>query len=166
MLLCSLPLILTACGGSDAPETTPTAGTSAEAAPTAEVPTPAAAAASAFTETKWELVAIHPNDGDAITPDPGAVPTLEFNAELSADGVLRVVGFSGCNHFFGDYTTGADGSLSLPAPVGMTKVACAEPIQALETALLKSLAGASGYSLENGVLTIRSENGSLHFEGG
>jgi heat shock protein HslJ len=184
MLLCVLPLIWTACGGSDAPEGTPKTtpeitpqpGGSADAARSGGAPAPAPTptpetafrAAPAFTDTEWRLVALEPNDGDAITPNTvaGAVPSLQFNAKPSPDGMLRVVGFGGCNKFIGDYTAGDDGSLSLPAPLVMTQAACADPIQKLETALMKSLAGASDYSLEDDELTIRSEEGSLRFSGG
>jgi len=164
-LLCTLPLIWTACGGSDAPEKpAPTE----ENAPAAEAPPAAspAAAAPSFADVEWKLVAIEPTDGDAMTPDPEAVPTLQFSSQPGPNGVLRVIGFGGCNRFFGDYSAGDDGSLSLPETLGMTNMACPEPALTVEATLMKTLAGATGYVFDDGNLTIRGENGSLRFSGG
>ncbi len=172
MLLCALPLTWTACGGSDAPETTPEAtpeiapqpGGSADTARSGGAP--AAAAAPAFSDTEWRLLALEPSDGDPIEPAPSAVPTIQFNSTAGADGVLRTAGFAGCNFFISDYTPGDGGSLTLPAPVSMTQMACDESIMKLETAVMKALAGATGYSLDGGELTIRGSYGSLRFGGG
>jgi heat shock protein HslJ len=162
-LLCTLPLIWTACGGSDTPEST----APDTATPAAVAPAPSAAtAAPEFTDTEWKLVAFERADGNAVSPDPTAVPTIRFNSRVSQDGATRMVGFGGCNPFFGDYTSDDDRSLSMPAPLGMTQVACPDPISSLETAVMKSLAGATSYSLDNGELTIHSTNGSLRFGGG
>jgi heat shock protein HslJ len=165
-LLCALPLIWTACGGSDTPEAAPPPpGSAKEAAAqapaTAEAP--AAVAEATFADIEWTLVAI---GGDAIDAPDGAVPTLLFNSQTDATGGRRMIGFSGCNRFFGDYNAGDDGSLSVGEPLGMTQAACPEPGQSLETALMKSLAGASRYSLDDDELTIESENGSLRLSGG
>jgi len=175
-LLCALPLILAACGDSETPKTAtpdPSQGAPPSAA-NAPARTPAAAPATApktpsgpeFAEIDWKLVAIEPSRGDAITPDSAATPTLRFNAEPGADGVLRVVGFSGCNQFIGNYSTDSHGSLSMPAPIAMTKVACPDPIKEVENALMMSLGSAASYSIDADELTIRGEGGSLRFSRG
>jgi len=175
-LLCTLPLVWTACGGSDTPEDTKPAP-SAAATPSAAEPTPPAAQAAPaeapaavatpeFAGTEWVLVAIEPDGGDAVTPDTTAVPMLQFNDTAGPDGVMRLTGFGGCNPFIGDYTAGDDGSLSFGEPLGMTQATCPDPIQSVESSLMKTLAGASSYSLEGGELTIRGENGSARFGGG
>lgn len=167
-LLCTLPLIWTACGGSDDPEKAGpvTATPAAEEPPATDAATPSAAAAPAFADTEWQLVALESAEGAAMTPDPEAVPTLQFNAQPGPNGVLRVIGFSGCNRFFGDYSAGDDGRLSLPEMLGMTRMACPEPAQSLQAALMKALAGATGYTLAGGELIIQGTNGSLRLRGG
>ena len=162
-LLCALPLIWTACGGSDTPEEAPPAASSSKAAPAAEAPAPAAAEEPEFANTEWKLVAL---DGNAISAAPNAVPTLQFSSAEGVTGELPMIGFSGCNNFFGNYIAGDDGSLSMLAPSGMTRKACPEPLQSIEADLMQLLEAATGYSIEDGELTIRSENGSLRFSGG
>ena len=178
-LLCTLPLIWTACGGSDTPEdtkpapsaaATPSAAeptpAAAPAAPAAEAPAATATATAEFAETKWTLLEIEPNGGDAITTEAAAVPMLQFSGKASPDGVTRMTGFGGCNQFIGDYTAGDDGSLSIGDPLGMTMTACPDPIQNVESALMKILGGVSSYSLDGGELTIQGKNGSARFGGG
>ena len=168
-LSCALPLIWTACGGSDSPDAAPPPERPAAEAPTAAAPAaaaPTAPTAPKFAETEWKLVALEPSRAEAIVPVTGAVPTLRFGILAGPDGVLRMVGYSGCNRFFGDYTAGDDGSLSLSEPLGMTEMACPEPVMDLETTLMEALANASGYSLDGAELTIRFAGGSLRFSGG
>lgn len=163
LLLCALTVGLLACGGSDTPDAAPPAGEPAEgAAPE----TPTAATAPGFTDTEWKLMALEPSGGDAVTPGSDAVPTLQFNSKPSPDGVLRMIGFGGCNRFFGDFSASDAGSLSLPSPLGSTRMACPEPIMGLETALMQALAGASGYELDGDELTITYAGGVLRFSGG
>jgi len=163
LLLCALPLLIAACGGDDTPtpETAPS-DPPAETAPAA----PEAAATPGFADTEWTLVALEPSGGAAVTPGADAVPTLQFNAKPSPDGVQRLIGFGGCNRFFGAYEAGDDGHLSLPAPLGSTRMACPEPIMGLETQLMQALASVSGYSQDGDELTITYAGGTLRFSGG
>ena len=166
-LLCALPLIWTACDSSDTPESSAPYTSKSSQAPGTEAPTPkpipTAAATPQLADTEWKLIAL---GGDAISATPDTVPTVQFTSAQGATGQLPMIGFSGCNNFFGNYTSDGDSSLSIPEPLGMTKRACDEPIQTLETALMKSLAGASSYSLDGRELTIESQNGTLRFSGG
>ena len=171
-LLCALPLIWTACGGSDAPEDAPPAEATPEAAAAAPAPaatpatTPATAAAPAFADIAWTLVAVEPSDGDTMVPDPQAVLMLTFLSKPGPDGSLRVFGVSGCSRFVTSYTTGNNSSLAIVLDPAATQSNCPEPSRSLWAAVTKSLAGASGYSIDEGELTIRGENGSLRFSGG
>jgi heat shock protein HslJ len=84
-----------------------------------------------------------------------AVVSLEF-----ADG--SVSGRSACNSYFGDYTADDDGSLSFGA-LGGTEMACEEPLMALEAAYLSALSDVTGFSLDEGALTLRGGEVALTF---
>jgi heat shock protein HslJ len=171
-LLCTLSLAWTACGGSDdKPAATP-AEDPAAAARAAKPPPPRAAAAAApaaatykpeLTQIEWQLVAIEPADGARIEPADDAVPNVRFNSAATAAGVRRVVGFSGCNRFIGDYELGDDGSLGFPKTLAATQMACPEALMGLEASFTKALSEATGYAVEGDQLTITFPDGSLRF---
>jgi heat shock protein HslJ len=166
-LLCTLPLLWTACGGDDAPE--PPAKSTPKAAAPAEPPQAAAPKSPTgpdFTDTEWQLVSIEPMGSDAIAPAPDAVPTISFGAQAGSGGPERMTGFGGCNRFFGDYSVSDDGALSIPEALGSTRMACPEPIMGVETAFLQALGSASRYSLEGDALIVLYAEGALRFKGG
>jgi heat shock protein HslJ len=169
LLLCSLPLLLAACGGGDDEPTPPRAAPEAPAPAPAEPPMAAAPetpAESVLTDVEWRLVAIQAIGAAPITPDPEGVPTLQFGSEVGPGGMPRMIGFNGCNRFFGDYVAGSDGRLEVKEPLGSTMMACPEPRMEVESAFMKALGSASRYSLEEDGLTVLYAEGALRFNGG
>jgi heat shock protein HslJ len=167
-LFFAFPLILAACGGSDAPKEG-SVPTPSQEAPAPEPPAAAApdAAAMDSSKTEWRLTAVEVPGGAAISPSGEAVPTLQFDPEPGPNGMLGMAGFSGCSQFFTMYSVQADGSLSIPVPIATKETSdCAEAAQKVEAALIKSLGSASGFSIDSDELTIRSEDGTLRFKRG
>jgi heat shock protein HslJ len=78
--------------------------------------------------------------GGAALPNEPAV-TLQFGA----DG--RAAGKAGCNQYSGPYQLG-DGTLSFGAMIA-TKMACDEPVMAIEQAYLHALAKVTHYQVRN-----------------
>ena len=68
--------------------------------------------------------------GEMRLPDDTSM-FLQFNSDGS------LIGFTGCNQFFGDYEVAAD-TLSLGA-TGSTRKACPEPVNSYEFSFLESL---------------------------
>jgi hypothetical protein len=116
-----------------------------------------------LTGVVWRLVAIEPSDERPLSPLAAAVPTLTFEDEVDEEGRRRFHGFGGCNRFFGSYVPGPDGSLTVPSPIGATRMACPPPIDEVESALFQALESAESYERDEAGLRIRFETGLLRF---
>jgi heat shock protein HslJ len=107
---------------------------------------------------EWVLQEFAP--GDPAPAEPAITLALD-------DG--RAVGSSGCNRYFTALTSDPDqpGSLST-GPVGATRMACSDEINALEMRFLAALEGASSFRIEDGKLLLAwsrdSDAGVLVFE--
>lgn len=100
--------------------------------------------AATLSDTDWQLV------------DVGGAPARAQPGERTAylvllDGLLT--GGSGCNKLMGSYVSDRPGAVRF-GPVASTRMACAEAMQAQETALLNAFAHASAYRIEGRTLTL------------
>lgn len=84
--------------------------------------------------TSWVLKTL---DGKAVTTD--RLPTIQFDD-------TRMNGYSGCNQFFGNYTSSNDGIFTTSA-VGATKMACLDDKNALEQQFFAQLEKANKYAV-------------------
>ncbi|MBI5158374.1 MAG: META domain-containing protein [Acidimicrobiia bacterium] len=100
---------------------------------------------AALVDTVWTLDTII--DGDTAAT-PAAPATLVF----AADGTVS--GSTGCNSLFGDYS--AAGGFG---PLGMTKMACEEPIMAQELLVTEILGPDATLTIEGSRLTIADLEG-------
>lgn len=107
--------------------------------------------------TRWVATAMFL--GGAPAPfAPNARPTLEF-----ADDGRTFGGSTGCNSYFGEYTIG-NGTVGF-GNIGMTEMACQEPLMTQEANVISVFTEASLYTVEDGILTIGELGGSaLQFE--
>lgn len=112
---------------------------------------PAAPGAESLTGTDWVLTHYGPT-GAALSAPQDAAPTLT----IAADG--QVSGKGGCNSYFGSLTVNGD-KLAF-GQMGRTLMACDREIMALEDAYLAALEAAQSFTLENGLLSIRTQDGS------
>lgn len=78
---------------------------------------------------------------------------VQFNSNNS------IVGHSGCNRFFGDYTF-VDGSLDI-GPLGSTRMACPEPVNSFEISFLEALQSARTLSRTESGLAMRDDKGDV-----
>lgn len=69
----------------------------------------------------------------------------------------RLSGYSGCNRFFGTYEI-ADESIEI-GPLGATRMACSEPVMALESTFLSVLQEVTGFNRNATRLTLMDEHG-------
>lgn len=116
-----------------------------------------------LTGVVWRLAAIEVAGEDPMKPVDSAVPTISFTDDVDDSGRRRLNGSGGCNRFFGSYVVGPDGALTLPSPLGATRMACPEPIAQVESAFLGALERASSWERNDSGLRIRFENGVLRF---
>ena len=77
--------------------------------------------------------------------------TLEFDNETN-----KISGYSGCNHFFGTYTI--TGNSIAVGPIASTKKMCIEKVAAVEQHMISVLDQINTFSLEDGVLTLKTDN--------
>jgi len=84
--------------------------------------------------TRWTLKTL---DGKPVTTDK--LPTIQFDD-------TRMNGYSGCNQFFGNYTSSSDGIFTTSA-VGATKMACLDDNNALEQQFFAQLEKANQYAI-------------------
>ncbi|WGZ93810.1 MAG: META domain-containing protein [Candidatus Thiothrix putei] len=84
--------------------------------------------------TSWTLKTL---DGKPVTTDK--LPTIQFDD-------TRMNGYSGCNQFFGNYTSSSDGIFTTSA-VGATKMACLDDKNALEQQFFAQLEKANKYAV-------------------
>ncbi len=142
-LLTLAALVLTACAPLP-PAATP--------APVPELTMPPAAPGiEALSGTDWVLTHYGPANA-ALDAPQDAAPTLV----IAADG--QVSGKGGCNSYFGSLTVTGD-KLAF-GQMGRTLMACDGEIMALEDAYLAALGAAERFTLENGLLSIHTQDGS------
>jgi heat shock protein HslJ len=109
----------------------------------------------------WRVVLIDMSDGEDLTPDPDAIPTLTFSDEATPTGSRMLTGFTGCNRLTASYDAGRSGSLAISGSPAMTRMACPEDITRVEQILMVALESARSYSVEDAVLTIVFGGGQI-----
>jgi len=77
-------------------------------------------------------------------------PTLDYAED-------KVTGHAGCNRFFGPIAIAGDDKVKI-GPLGATRMFCDGKMD-LERSYLAALQGATTFSLEDGVLTLKGEGG-------
>ena len=107
----------------------------AACSPGADV-SPSPSAPSSLAGSSWRAVSVA-----GASPVAGSEPTLVFAAD-------QVSGTTGCNQFFGGYTY-AEGSIKFDQ-VGMTMMACDDPIGTVEMAYTAALNGATTVTIDDG----------------
>ena len=80
---------------------------------------------------------------------------IQMIVHFNPDG--RITGSGGCNQFFGGYTY-AEGSISF-TQVGMTMMACEDPIGTVEMAYTQALNGATTVTFDDGGQMLLSGTG-------
>jgi len=106
-------------------------------------------------DTEWVLVAmgemlLAAHDGDSTA-----------YLVLQRDG--RIAGSTGCNRFFGGYTL--DGERLSFGGIGLTKMACMEPLMSQEQSFVSALGRVTGYRRSGRVLELLSgKNAVARFE--
>ena len=96
---------------------------------------------------EWAVFEIN---GAAIVP--GSKPTITFEEG-------RVFGAGSCNRFMGGYTVSPDGVKLEMSQMASTMMACPDPLMQQEGAFLKTLGEVTGYSVNGGVLTLKTAGG-------
>jgi len=105
--------------------------------------------------TEWELVAI----GEMLL----AAHDGDSSAYLIVQRDGRIAGSTGCNRFFGVYTLKGE-QLSFGG-IGMTKMACVEPLMVQEQNFAAALDRVTGYRMSGRVLELLSgESAVMRFE--
>jgi heat shock protein HslJ len=107
--------------------------------------------------SSWTIVAIGGQAPASAEDEGSGAPTIAFDTEG------LVSGSTGCNRFFGGYTAGADGALTVGgegAALGMTRMACIEPFDEQETRMMAALDEVARYSIAGGRLTLANAAGA------
>lgn len=99
---------------------------------------------------EWQLKSMT-QDGQVVA-NPQELPTLNFSDSTA------VYGSAGCNRFFGTYTTGEKGMLTVQ-PGGSTMMFC--PDMAFEDQYLKALPMVKSYVVSANELTLKDSDGKL-----
>jgi heat shock protein HslJ len=110
----------------------------------------ACAASNSLSGTTWKLVSYGP-PANPINAVVGAETSLSFDQDGKLSGTV------GCNSLSGDYKV--SGNTVTFGPIVTTLMACDEPLMQQETAVTQVLADTAKFSLENGKLTVTSQNG-------
>jgi heat shock protein HslJ len=100
----------------------------------------------------WELVSY----GDPANQTTAA--SIDFNTFIDFDEDGELTGNVGCNSFGGDYKVAGD-QITFGSIIS-TLMACEEPINQQESAVLKTFTGTATYDLNGDTLTITSEDGT------
>jgi heat shock protein HslJ len=79
----------------------------------------------------------------------------ETFVQFQADG--RLIGYAGCNRFFGQYVA-TDSTIEV-GPLGATRMACAPELMDREMAFLQMIESATEYTLANGSISLRNPQG-------
>ncbi len=101
--------------------------------------------------TQWVLTGYGPAGAPLSAPQASA-PTLA----IAADG--KVSGKAGCNSYFGSLSVNGDQVTF--SQLGRTLMACEGEIMQLEDVYLAALGAAVSFTLENGQLTLRYQDGN------
>ncbi len=102
--------------------------------------------AAGLAGSEWRPVKI----GERVLPESASI-----FVKFEAGG--RLSGYSGCNRFFGSYEIADDGITI--GPLGATRMACPEPVMALESVFLETLQAAEGFARDTIRLTLIDEQG-------
>ena len=148
-LLAALALVVAACSNNSssttaAGETTTTVPGSTE--PGSDPSTTAPSGGGDLVGTRWvatELVVA----GSPVEIVANAEPTLDFS-----DNGVDLGGTTGCNSYFSSYSV--DGGFLVFGGVGMTEMACEEPLMQQESHVLAVFAGQAPYAVGDGTLTV------------
>jgi heat shock protein HslJ len=104
-------------------------GSGAEMRPSPDSP-------STLAGTAWRAVSV-----SGAAPVAGREPTLIFQTD-------QVNGSTGCNQYFGGFTY-AEGAITF-SQVGMTMMACDDPVGTVEAAYTKALGGTMSVTIDDG----------------
>ncbi|MFC1992857.1 DUF4382 domain-containing protein [Chloroflexota bacterium] len=99
--------------------------------------------------------------------EPGSLKDVIADTEITAEFVSSegtVKGSAGCNSYFGSYEL-EDSQLSIPGPIGVTEMYCAEPegVMDQEQEYLATLQLAEGYEIDGDELSIQCGSHVLIF---
>lgn len=113
---------------------------------------PAPPVGGSLEDSSWKLVSITSENGPVQIPDSAHL-LMEFDTE-------KVTGNSGCNNFFGSYST-SEGNITISG-LGATRMFCPEAMR-LEEQFLRALEAAESYSVRREELLIKAGIYSLLF---
>jgi putative lipoprotein len=100
--------------------------------------------------TAWRAISV-----SGAAPVAGREPTLAFLAD-------QLNGSTGCNQYFGGYTY-AEGAITV-SQVGMTMMACDDPVGTVEAAFTKALSGTMSAAIDDrGQLLLSGPGGEILF---
>ena len=101
--------------------------------------------------SSWEVIAVNNQSGGVQSVVSDSEPTLVFDEDSG------VSGSTGCNNFFGIYST--DGDTMEFSGLGATEMYCEETTEQ-EVWMMAALAAATTYSVNSQTLELFDENGS------
>jgi heat shock protein HslJ len=107
---------------------------------------PAPSAPETLAGTAWRAISVA-----SVAPVAGREPTLAFASDTEIDGN------TGCNGFFGTYTY-AGGAIAF-SQVGMTMMACDDPVGSVEATFTAALNAATTATIDDGGQLLLSGNG-------
>ncbi|WAI01921.1 META domain-containing protein [Methanogenium organophilum] len=107
-----------------------------------------------LTAGEWQMVSYRDAGGNTVS----ALAGTDVTAVFGEDG--QVTGKSGCNSYFGSYTT--DGPTISIGPLGMTMMYCETPVGVMdqESGYLAALEQAVSYRMSGNELTLHTEDDS------
>lgn len=113
------------------------------------------AAAPAWPDSRWTVVAMADADGRLADVPAGVAIDLGFDATAS-----RVAGSAGCNRY--SATATVDGTTVAFGPAAASKRLCGAPegLMALEARFLRALAQVAGAAFEGARLELRAADGT------
>jgi heat shock protein HslJ len=112
---------------------------------------PSPSAPDTLAGTAWRAISV-----SGTVPFAGREPTLAFATET------EINGNTGCNGFFGGYAYG-DGEIEF-ANVGMTMMACDDPVGSVEMAFTQALNAATTAAIDDGgLLRLSGAGGDILF---
>jgi len=120
-----------------------------------------------LTSHEWIVERIEVGDWSQATDELEMRPSLRFARELGDEtsGSGTMYGYAGCNRMFGGYERGEDGTLRIRA-IASTRRACEEPMASLEERLAASLGAARSFAIDDDVLRIEFDGGTIVLRAG
>jgi heat shock protein HslJ len=109
-------------------------------------------APSTLPGTSWNVLGVNNGKGGVVTSALSEKLTMNFGA----DG--KVSGFSGCNTYNGPFTT--SGNTIKIGPLGVTRMACEQEANEMETQFLAALQNAATYRVLGDDLNLRDAAGA------